>query len=312
MTQVTINLESNGKYACSIDGTSFKTGNTQYIEFMFKKITGIKKSYEEINAMSTGSTLVAAPKKEKVADKFSINQRFSFVEQLVKMVASGVQPSAVLVGQGGLGKTYTVTKTLEAQGFKDITSLADFEVGQLVNLSKSFVMVKGFSTARGLYDTLYSYNGATIIFDDCDSVLKDPVAINILKGALDSYDKRIITWNSRGFMSDDIPRSFQFTGRVIFISNMVKESIDQAIRSRSMLIDLSMTIDQKIERMEFIASKPEFLPEYSAQDKLDAINLIKKVKEDAREISLRTLISVTKIRATNDDWENLAIYTLCA
>lgn len=242
-------------------------------------------------------------------EKFNINERFGFVEKLVNMVASGVQASAVITGEGGLGKTYTVTKTLEAAGYKDISDLADFQVGSLVNMRKSFTMVKGYSTPKGLYRTLFELNKSVVVFDDCDSILKDPVALNILKSALDSYGKRIISWNA-DMRDDDLPRSFNFEGRVIFISNMTQENIDQAIRSRSMMIDLSMTREQKIERMEHIAESEEFMPEYEKVCVKDALKLIRELKDDVKEISLRTLIAVTKVRASNKDWKDLATYML--
>jgi hypothetical protein len=227
------------------------------------------------------------------------------------MVASGVQPSAVITGEGGLGKTYTVIKTLESNGLKDISDLADFQVGDVLNARKCFTMVKGYSTAKGLYRTLFENQKSVIVFDDCDAVLKDPVALNLLKGALDSYGKRIISWNA-DMKDDDLPRSFEFTGRVIFISNMDQDKIDQAIRSRSMMIDLSMSTDQKIDRMEFIAGLAEFLPEYDAKIKSDALGLIREIKDEVKEISLRTLIAVAKVRASNKDWKDLATYMLTA
>jgi hypothetical protein len=131
----------------------------------------------------------------------------------------------------------------------------------------------------------------------------------LLKGALDSYGKRIISWNA-DMRDDDLPRSFEFTGRVIFISNMDQSRIDQAIRSRSMMIDLSMTLDQKIDRMEHIALSAEFLPEYDKVIKTDALALIRDIKDDCKEISLRTLIAVSKVRASNRDWRDLATYML--
>ena len=244
--------------------------------------------------------------------KFGINTRFNFVEKLVNMVAAGVQPSAVITGEGGLGKTFTVTKTLENAGFKDISDLADFQVGSIINTRKCFTMVKGYSTAKGLYRTLFENNKSIIVFDDCDAVLKDPVALNLLKGALDSYGKRIISWNA-DMRDDDLPRSFNFEGRVIFISNMTQDSIDQAIRSRSMLIDLSMTADQKIDRMEHIAKSDSFLPEYDANIKADALKLIRELKDVAKEINLRTLISVSKVRAANPkDYREMCEYMLTA
>ena len=243
--------------------------------------------------------------------KFGINTRFGFVEKLVTMVAAGVQPSAVITGEGGLGKTYTVTKTLAQAGYQDISDLGEFQVGEVLS-RKTFITVKGYSTAKGLYRTLFENNKAVIVFDDCDAVLKDPVALNLLKGALDSYGKRIISWNA-DMRDDDLPRSFNFEGRVIFISNMDQNNIDQAIRSRSMLIDLSMTADQKIDRMEFIAKCDSFMPEYDAKIKNDSLALIRELKDDAREISLRTLISVCKVRAANPtDYREMVEYMLCA
>ena len=293
--------KDSSKYTCNIDGNTFKTGKKDHIEYMYKKITGVKKSYDDI----TGNV------KEVKSDRFCINTRFSFVEKLISMVASGVQPSAVITGQGGLGKTYTVTKTLTNAGYVDASTLADFQVGQVVQRSKMFVTVKGYSTAKGLFRTLFENNGSVIVFDDCDSVLKDPVALNLLKGALDSYGKRIISWNA-DMKDEDLPRSFDFTGKVVFISNKAQNDIDQAIRSRSMMIDLAMTLDQKIDRMDFISKSDEFMPEYSAEVKSDAMNLIRALKDDAKEISLRTLISVSKIRASNKDWKDLAEYMLVA
>jgi len=277
-----------------------------------KTIKSYSKKYVERKvAAMVGDIEVAIAATEAKQNRYDINTRFGFVEKLVNMVAGGVQPSAVITGEGGLGKTYTVTKTLEANGFKDISDLAEFEVGSVINTRKCFTMVKGYSTAKGLYRTLFENQKSIIVFDDCDAVLKDPVALNLLKGALDSYGKRIISWNA-DMRDDDLPRSFEFTGRVIFISNMEQDKIDQAIRSRSMMIDLSMTMDQKIDRMEFIADSAEFLPEYDKTVKADALALIREIKDDVKEISLRTLIAVSKVRASNKDWKDLATYMLTA
>ena len=299
MTQVTSVQfdQKSGNYFAKVGSKTIKSYSKKYVE---KRLASMVGDIEQ--------AIVVATEKQ---NKYGINERFGFVEKLVNMVASGVQPSAVITGEGGLGKTYTVTKTLEANGYKDISDLADFQVGTIINTRKCFTMVKGYSTAKGLYRTLFENNKSIIVFDDCDAVLKDPVALNLLKGALDSYGKRIISWNA-DMRDDDLPRSFNFEGRVIFISNMDQDRIDQAIRSRSMMIDLSMSATQKIDRMEYIAKSDEFMPEFEMQHKMDALQLIREVANDAKEISLRTLISVTKIRSSNKDWKEMATYLLTA
>ena len=60
--------------------------------------------------------------------------------------------------------------------------------------SYDFVHFKGRATAAGLFITLYENSDKIIVLDDCDSVFKDDDAVNILKGALDSYDTRKISY----------------------------------------------------------------------------------------------------------------------
>ena len=292
--------QSKGKFVGTYNGkVVVQSVKREKVEKRLEAISGEKVSFAEVSETA----------KDRDA-RFGINARFNFVERLVAMVAAGVQPSAVITGEGGLGKTYTVLKTLEAAGYMDRSDLASFEEGVVVSQANSFIQVKGYSTAKGLYRTLYENRESVIVFDDCDSVLKDPVALNILKGALDSYGKRVISWNA-DLRDDDLPRSFAFNGRVIFISNLPQSSVDQAIRSRSIMIDLSMTSDQKIDRMEFIAASSQFLPEYEKVIVKDALSLLRELKNECRELSLRTLISVSKIRAANgSDWKSMAEYVL--
>jgi hypothetical protein len=225
-----------------------------------------------------------------MTNEFDINQRFGFFNDLTTMVVSGLTPSLVVLGEGGLGKSYSVTKTIESN---------DLE-------SDEYVFFKGYSTARGLYNTLFDNNGKLIVFDDCDSVLDDKVAVNILKSALDSYEKRTISWMSKVSKSDEYPQHFDFTGRIIFISNKAKEKIDEAILTRSLTVDLTMTPDDKITRMSSILGN--ILPEYDMDIKQDALGFLETVKEEV-SLNMRMLIMVAKMRLMYPDtWRNLATY----
>ena len=242
--------------------------------------------------------------------RFTINQRFGFVSDMVLMLAKGEQASVVVTGPGGLGKSHTVYQTLVKNGFKDVTTLDGFDPGTVLG-KKTFVVVKGYSTAKGLYRTLYENRNGVIVFDDCDSVLKDPVSLNILKGALDSYSKRIISYKA-DIRDDDLPNVFEFKGRVVFISNLGSTQMDQAIISRSMAVDLSMTSQQKVDRMRYLIDQSDFMPEFSKSLKVDALDLISSLAEKVKDLSLRTLIQVTKIRKSSGaNWRDLAEYAIC-
>lgn len=234
-------------------------------------------------------------KETKIVTKttdFTINQKFNFLDSLTTMVVDNITPSLVCCGSGGLGKTHSVTKTIQDNNLQE----------------KDYIFIKGYSTARGLYNTLYDNNGKLIIFDDCDSVLEDRVALNILKSALDSYETRTISWSARMNKADVYPQSFNFTGRIIFISNKDKSKIDGAILSRSLTVDLSMTPDEKIQRMEYIL--PNILPDYKLEVKKDALKFLSDNKE-SDNLNLRTLIMVSKIRNSYEEtWEDLATYMI--
>lgn len=278
----------------------FKNGKFVALDTTGREIAASASKYYLKQKLAALPAAIAAP----AASKFSINDRFAFVDNLVKMVANKSTPSAVITGEGGLGKSFTVINALKAAGLKDVSEV---DPGTVVASSRVFRVVKGFSTAKGLYRVLHENRNSIIVFDDCDSVLKDPDALNLLKGALDSFDKRLITWNT-SVSGDGLPRVFEFTGGVIFISNMPQEKIDQALKTRSMNVDLSMSTDQKIERMQHIVNSGAFLPDVSATVKNQAVALIKKHAADAREISLRTLIKTSKILASGN--VQLATYML--
>lgn len=245
-----------------------------------------------------------------VESRFSINERFGFVSDMVSMLAKGEQASVVVSGPGGLGKSHTVTAALAKCGLQDISTVEDMAIGYRIRTERSFRVIKGYSTPKGLYRTLYENKDGVIVFDDCDSVLKDPVSLNLLKAALDSYDRRIISWRA-DIKDEDLPTTFEFKGRVVFISNLPSDALDQAIISRSLAVDLTMTPEQKIDRMRYLLDQPGFMPEYSKQYKQDALDLIGGLVDKVKELSLRTLIQVTKIRkSAGPRWKDLAEYAV--
>ena len=301
MTQARIDFDSSiNKWVGIVDGKAvLKSGDMGRVWREMNK-RGYNVPRPSLDKRAAGVTEAAN------ADScaWDINQRFDFLADLVTMVARRQAVSVVVTGPGGLGKTHTVMAALRAAGLKDASDMNSYGRDGL------FRVVKGYSTAKGLYRELYENRDNVIVFDDCDAVLKDPVALNLLKGALDSYDRRIISWNA-DIRDEDLERSFQFTGRVIFISNIRRENLDAALLTRAYCVDLRMTTEQKMDRMAVLTESEDFLPEFDIRHKREALALIREVGDQAREISLRTLQAVTRIRAAKSkNWEQLATYTL--
>jgi hypothetical protein len=248
-----------------------------------------------------------------VESEFSINERFMIMQDYTDMVGKRELASALVTGEGGLGKTFTVMETLREAGLQDVSKM---EIGARFDGQRGYIVVKGYSTAKGLFRTLYENRNQIIVFDDCDNVLKDPNAVNILKAALDSYDVRIVTWNAEGWGNDeDLPKSFEFTGGVIFISNMPKHKVPQAIRSRAMCADVSMTRAEVVERMRMIVSSPKFMPDFDDEMKFEALEFVAENAHNPMiaELNLRSLVNVIKARAAKPDhWRRLGLYSMAS
>jgi hypothetical protein len=260
--------------------------------------------------------------------KFNINQRFEFMNELINMVIQKTTNSIIICGPGGLGKTYSVLDALKRMG-KRATSWIDPVDAENLTIGEDdtqeeieekivgtmqkpgdFTVIKGFSTPKALYRTLYENRNKIVVFDDCDSVLKDPVGANLLKAALDSYDERWVSWRTEGPAQDDLPEVFKFNGAVIFISNLPQWKMDQAIRTRAFVVDLEMTIEQRIERMRAVLE--DILPQYDMKEKKEALDFVEEFKHVAKEVNFRTLMNVIKIRvgSSKSNWKDLAEYSL--
>jgi len=211
---------------------------------------------------------------------------FNNLERLTKMVGRGIQPSLVITGMAGVGKTHLVKETLRQMGLRE---------------SYDFEHFKGKATAAGLYMTLYANSDKIVVLDDCDSVFKDDDAVNILKAALDSYDTRQISYISTKPLKDEfgepIPSRFEFTGKIIFISNIHQSRLDEAIRSRSFVSDISMNTEQMFKRMEQLMPTMERSIPLAAKEQ--ALSIMKELhaKYGGVDINLRSFIKAARICA---------------
>lgn len=250
---------------------------------------------KEFGVVTSGTVVFETPKSE-----FTVKERFEFVEEFTKLVAKGIIPSLVVTGSGGLGKSHTVTESLKAIGKKEDT---------IGSVDGDFLVIKGYTTPRGMYETLYDNNGKIIIYDDADDAFKDPIGANILKAALDSGDTRVISWGASSAKDDPYPSRFEFTGKVIFISNLSISKFPQAILSRSMLADVTLNTEEKIERIEQVFSGDKN-KRFSNDDKNEVIEFIRENASKFKDLNIRSAYNALKMKlALGDNWKRMALYS---
>ena len=229
-----------------------------------------------------------------------IAQRFQILEDMTKAATQNEITAMIVSGPPGVGKSYGVEQEIEK------ATLFDQIAGRRLRAE----VVKGSATPIGLYQTLYKYSdrNCLVVFDDCDAILMDDVALNLLKGALDSGKKRKISWlaESRVLRSEDIPDSFYFKGSVIFITNLkfdkvrsqkLRDHLD-ALQSRCHYLDLTLdSMRDKILRIKQIAKSGALFQdldiEQSGQD--DIIEFMDTNKSRLREMSLRMAIKIAQL-----------------
>jgi hypothetical protein len=230
-----------------------------------------------------------------------LGERFEILDEMTKAVKSGDVRAMIVSGPPGVGKSFGVEKVLQKDGLFDV----------LGERKPKFEIVKGAMSALGLYAKLYEFSDAknVIVFDDCDSILMEDLSLNILKGALDSSERRFIAWNtdSRLLRSEGIPDRFEFKGAAIFITNIKFEHVKSkrlrdhldALESRCHYIDLQMdTNREKILRIKQVVNEAGMLDRYEFDSKVKAelVEFVVSNQDKLRELSLRMVLKLADLR----------------
>ena len=252
---------------------------------------------------------------------------FDDVNSYIDMVINGIQSSVIVAGAPGVGKTFGIKQTIKKAGLVEIKPIElpegaeNMEADELKDLgydpsaesSGDFVFIKGAVSAFGMYSNLYKYKNKLIVFDDCDSVFRDKDGVNLLKGALDSSDERIISWISAKTTGPKaiLPPRFKFDGKIIFISNLNLPQIDSAVRSRSFVVDIKLKTTDIIKRIETIIQYigNDLQRPLTMDAKMRALDFLKEKNEDPTnkmEISIRSLVNFAKIAQCGaSSWKRL-------
>lgn len=270
---------------------------------------GRPRKMNNIDAIAAISNIVETD--EQIENR--ISERFNILESLTDSCIAGDSRALIVSGPAGLGKSYTVEQKLSAW---DPSGL-------------NYAITKGYVRATGLVKLLYAYReeNQVLVFDDADAIFFDDVSLNLLKAVCDTTERRIVSWLSEGKLFDDdsgtmVPRSFEFNGTIIFISNYDFDAmIDkghklsphlQAMVSRAHYIDLAMkTRRDYLVRIRQVVAQG-LLSHLDIEAQADVLTFIEAYSDHLRELSLRMALKIASIRKTNNtNWEKVAKITCC-
>lgn len=274
---------------------------------------------EMLMETTTDDTVVetAEPKVEDTDEQVMerLRERFSILDDMTQGTVDGVVRAMIVTGPPGVGKSFGVEAVLERSGMFDT----------IAQRKPKYEIVKGSMSALGLYAKLFEYSepGCVLVFDDCDSILFDEIALNILKAALDTSAKRFISWNSdsRLLRSEGIPDRFEFKGSAIFISNVNFDNVRSkkirdhlsALESRCHYLDLTMhTTREKMLRIRQIVDDGMLNSyEFDAGVSDEIIDFMFGNLARLRELSLRTVLKIADLRKSMPErWRRVAEITV--
>ena len=300
-----VTVKNNGIFPNCPDTIRIKVDNISDIEYVNGDTVPAKTL-----AFTKPAPVVAAETDEQAMDR--IRERFDILTEMTKATVSGDIRAMIVSGPPGVGKSFGVEREIDKACLFD----------KLASKRLKAEVVKGSATPIGLYQVLYKFSdeNSVVVFDDCDSILLDDVALNLLKGALDSGKKRRISWlsESSALRREGIPDSFEFKGSVIFITNLkfdkmksqkLRDHLD-ALQSRCHYLDLTLdTMRDKLLRIKQIASDGVLFADYDFEPATcdDIIDFMHTNKDRLREVSLRMALKIADLRQMSmTNWKRLA------
>jgi hypothetical protein len=244
-----------------------------------------------------------------------MRERFEILDDMSRAVIAGDIRALIVSGPPGVGKSFSVEREL------DKAALFDKVAGRRVRSE----IVKGSTTALGLYATLYKFSDPNnvLVFDDSDDIFFDDTSLNILKAALLRSQCRRISWNSDSHLlrREGIPDAFDFRGGVILITNLNFNNIKskkirdhiEALESCCHFVDLRInnTRDKLLRIRQVVEDGMLADHEISEAARTEVVEFVSSNVNQLREVSLRTVIKAADLcKAFPEKWKRLAASSL--
>ncbi len=219
-------------------------------------------------------------------------KRQQLLRDLVTGVASGLYTGLLVYGRGGIGKSFIVDD-------------------QLQRLGRSHQKVNSHITPLALYEELERYRNEIIVLEDCESILKSPVALGILRSATFPSEKdrngnsirRVDYHQKKEF------RSFHFNGRIIMLMNRGLGSTPdaEALESRIETIEYDLSNAEVAAIMRSSATEGYTIGDnqLSAEECQKVVEfLIQEARKCGRQLNLRLMDRAYKSYLLSDNLDS--------
>lgn len=258
------------------------------------------------------------PKRELTAEQAALDKRitrqFTVMSKLTEFVIAGHVRSLIISGAAGIGKSYEMETRLNK-------AIDNSEIN-------SFTILKGKISAIALFQQLFLHKeeGDILVLDDIDVIFQDETSLNLLKGALDTGDRRHLVWMTASSWLEEqgVDQEFDFNGACVFITNKdFDREIDRetilavhfrALMSRSIYLDLGIHTNQEIMmRIWQVVEGTTMLDKHGIDgfQKEQMMLWLEDNHAHLRELSLRTILKLAAyMKGDPQGWQDIAEATM--
>ena len=208
----------------------------------------------------------------------------------------GLANSLIVISKAGTGKSEATITSLKEMGLTE---------------GKNYRYQTNYISPVELFNLLNDINHLQppklLVLDDVEDTLKNIRAVGLLRSALwEVNGVRKINWISNTHLVKE--REFNFEGRIVFLLNQMdnKSPIINALKDRSLLLDLNMSQEEMFALMEKRATEHPY-HDIPLQKRKEIAQHIKKVGKNSNKISLRTLPKIYNLYILSpNSWKILA------
>ena len=212
-----------------------------------------------------------------------MNKKYILLEEGLKALKLNACKLLICVGEAGFGKSFNIFSYLERE-------------------KQTYKSINAYATPLSMYEQLYlNRDKDFIIFDDLEGI-QDIKIISLLKGAcwgvLKKEGEVSYYSTSKVLQERGLPPNFSIRANIVLILNEIPKGFKPII-DRGLKVNFYFSFKEKLEIFEEMKVKAGI-----DQEVLDYVKV--NCNEAHENISLRTLLNLSRLKANGLDWLGFA------